>query len=598
MSKNYGSTPLTINFDASKSTDPENSTLTYTWNFGDSNTGNGKNSSHTFSTSGSLPTVFNVTLTVTDAQGGTNSITKPISLNNTPLKIISTSIDTLFSFDPINNQTIHLTATVLDSEQLASQLTYNWQVLLYHNQHKHPEFSGSQMTENVILGGVPCDNILYYYKFILTVSDAYGLSTIFEKDLFPNCNASDHISPTSPLLKVENFTPLGFRLLWSGITDNDAIKNIEIRMNNSTYTFVPGSSTFFDFLSSDTLSGKSFSIKILPRDFAGNFSESSIINFTVPTFDCNGPTNETFLSNIAPTSSVNGYGPIEIDQSNGGFNLNDGNPLKINNVVYSKGIGVHAYSEIIYNVNPNTYRFLQTTIGLDDEMGEGSCGTAVYKIYKDNILAYQSPLIATTSAAIPIELNVANTSQVKLTLESAGSNACGIHADWANAKLKKYCNQVDQTAPTTPSNLTAITNTTGVLLTWTSSIDNLDSQLNYEIFVDGILIDTSHNAYFQFINYSLGEHLITVQVIDNFGNKAVSEGLKFDKCPQNNLISIVNNFSNSNLTKMAKEQITAYNSISNNSNIIYQAGKNIDLLPGFKVENGSIFISKILGCEN
>ena len=65
MDTNYGAAPLVVNFDGSTSTDPENDTLTYTWDFGDGSTGTGVTPSHTYD----IPGNYTVVLTVDDGNG-------------------------------------------------------------------------------------------------------------------------------------------------------------------------------------------------------------------------------------------------------------------------------------------------------------------------------------------------------------------------------------------------------------------------------------------------------------------------------------------------------------------------------------------------
>ncbi len=66
-----------IIFDASKSYDPEQDQLTYSWDFGDGNTATGKQVNHEYKQKGT----YKVTLTVTDSQGSTDTTTLTININ-------------------------------------------------------------------------------------------------------------------------------------------------------------------------------------------------------------------------------------------------------------------------------------------------------------------------------------------------------------------------------------------------------------------------------------------------------------------------------------------------------------------------------------
>ncbi|MCX6566534.1 MAG: PKD domain-containing protein [Candidatus Aminicenantes bacterium] len=73
-----GSAPLTVNFDASASYDPDGTIARYSWIFGDGNTALGKAVTHEFAT----PGTYTITLTVTDNFGKTNSKSKSINVIN------------------------------------------------------------------------------------------------------------------------------------------------------------------------------------------------------------------------------------------------------------------------------------------------------------------------------------------------------------------------------------------------------------------------------------------------------------------------------------------------------------------------------------
>ncbi len=73
-----GIAPLTVNFNANNSTDPDGDPLSYTWNFGDGNTATGINTSHIYTTAGS----YTATLIVDDGNGGSDQVTISINVQN------------------------------------------------------------------------------------------------------------------------------------------------------------------------------------------------------------------------------------------------------------------------------------------------------------------------------------------------------------------------------------------------------------------------------------------------------------------------------------------------------------------------------------
>lgn len=87
----YASPPVTVDFDASSSSDTDGTIASYNWIFGDGETATGVTASHTYDTSGK----FTIILTVIDDQGAPASTTKSITIMNVSL------IDPYPIFDPI-----------------------------------------------------------------------------------------------------------------------------------------------------------------------------------------------------------------------------------------------------------------------------------------------------------------------------------------------------------------------------------------------------------------------------------------------------------------------------------------------------------------
>lgn len=593
----YGGSPLLVNFDANATTDPENSLLTYSWNYGDGSTGSGILSSHQFVASAGGPQFFLVTLTVQDSQGATSQFSRTVSLNNSPPRIISTSLDNLETFATSGTPSLSLNAVVSDAEEANNSLTYKWEAFLCHNNHRHQELNVDLLSSNFILGLVPCDNILYYYHFVLTVTDSYGLSTVFQKDLFPNCNTLDSDLPSYPNLKVEQISTSGFIISWDPITDNDGIKNIQIFINGQSLGFVSGATNSYTYHSSTSIIDKNFKVYVVARDFASNASKSSVIDFT-SIQNCNEGDNYTFVSDLIETSSTNGWGKFEKNKSNGENSPNDGNTLTLNGITYAKGLGTHATSEIVYSVAALGFENFVSTVGIDDEINAGYCGSVVFKVFKDNTLAFQSPVLFPNSAPLAINVNITGASLIRLVVENAGDGDCGDHGDWADAKLiKTNCISNDYLAPGVPLNLVINSQLSGYLLSWQGSVDNLDNSLEYEIFMNGLYLGITSASSYSLMSIPSGSNYFTVQAKDDSGNRSVSQIVFANICPNSLDISSSESISNLVVTKKAALYLSANNTISNLSNVEYRAGKSILLSPGFYVGQ-SVFVAKIEGCGN
>jgi PKD repeat protein len=121
--QHYGVTPLSVQFSSVGSSDPDGQSITYSWNFGDGSPVSTQASpSHTFSAPTGVPTMFVVTLTVTDSGGLSAQATVIVSVNNTPPDVtITTPIDGSF-YDPNITSNINLTASTSDAESSDSQL--------------------------------------------------------------------------------------------------------------------------------------------------------------------------------------------------------------------------------------------------------------------------------------------------------------------------------------------------------------------------------------------------------------------------------------------------------------------------------------------
>lgn len=189
VNNNYGASPLSVVFNGSKSYDFETKVnLTYLWKFGDGFSSTGKIAAHIYNVPSGLPAAFWASLTVTDSLGLSKTDSVLISVNNTPpmVNIISLQDSGYYA---MSHQTIaDLIADVSDAEHPDSTLNYQWQVILFHNNHYHPGPIDYDKITTAIIDPEGCDGDTYFFAVALKVTDPLGLSGVDTVRLFPACS--------------------------------------------------------------------------------------------------------------------------------------------------------------------------------------------------------------------------------------------------------------------------------------------------------------------------------------------------------------------------------------------------------------------------
>ncbi len=187
--KIYGASPMTVNFDASLSSDPDNLPMTYLWEFGDGSTSTAISPSHLFTSLNSNPQSFWVRLTVTDNIGQTDKDSVRIFLNNTPPQVNITSFDNGDFYSILTPFYLPLQASVSDAEHPEPSLSYKWQTFLHHNVHEHFEAIDTNRVTQTYITPETCDEI-FYYEIKLIVTDPEGLSTTVSQSVYPACDTA------------------------------------------------------------------------------------------------------------------------------------------------------------------------------------------------------------------------------------------------------------------------------------------------------------------------------------------------------------------------------------------------------------------------
>ncbi len=110
-----------------------------------------------------------------------------------------------------------------------------------------------------------------------------------------------------------------------------------------------------------------------------------------------------YLSELNPVVSQNGWGQYEKDRSNGESRWRDGSTIEINNMKWGRGLGVHAASDLRYQLM-GRYRSFFADIGIDDEVG--TRGSVVFEVWLDGAKKFTSPLMKGTDPVVPVALDV------------------------------------------------------------------------------------------------------------------------------------------------------------------------------------------------
>lgn len=144
---------------------------------------------------------------------------------------------------------------------------------------------------------------------------------------------------------------------------------------------------------------------------------------------------EIYLSDRPWVFANNGFGPPEKDRSNGNANPNDGGTITLNGKTYKKGLGVHAPSEIRYQLD-GKYSTFSSDIGIDDKVGKQ--GSVVFEVWADGQRIYKSTVIYGDTATKSINLNIVGKRVLTLVVKDTDDDTEAIQAALDSGKTTVY----------------------------------------------------------------------------------------------------------------------------------------------------------------
>jgi hypothetical protein len=109
-----------------------------------------------------------------------------------------------------------------------------------------------------------------------------------------------------------------------------------------------------------------------------------------------------------------------------------GGPLRLGGARFSRGIGVHARSDLTYEL-AGGYSTFAAVIGVDAAVG--GAGSVLFRVLGDERVLYESPVLRGGDAPLPIRVDVRGVLLLRLVVDFADNGDLADHANWANAHL-------------------------------------------------------------------------------------------------------------------------------------------------------------------
>jgi hypothetical protein len=109
------------------------------------------------------------------------------------------------------------------------------------------------------------------------------------------------------------------------------------------------------------------------------------------------PRPDIALETLTPVKATTGWGTVQLNKTAGGW------PIGLGGKTYQKGVGVHANSELVYDLRPEYDRFVGR-VGIDDRMKEVS--SIIVRVFVGRKLLGESPILnaGTSPWVVNVEL--------------------------------------------------------------------------------------------------------------------------------------------------------------------------------------------------
>lgn len=146
-------------------------------------------------------------------------------------------------------------------------------------------------------------------------------------------------------------------------------------------------------------------------------------------------TGTNYLSDLRWRSARNGLGPVERNQDNGGRAANDGGSIRVGGTTYTKGLGVHADSNIRFDLGGKCSSF-SFVAGFDDSV-RTSVSVKLFVVV-DGRRVFTGSLSqagATSSSTTRGTIGISGANRLQLLVSDLDNGNSNELINWADAKV-------------------------------------------------------------------------------------------------------------------------------------------------------------------
>ena len=182
--------------------------------------------------------------------------------------------------------------------------------------------------------------------------------------------------------------------------------------------FNKGATRTVEFEDLDLAKGQLYIYEVEAATIQGGNSRSSV-NFST------GPMTDTYLSDIKPDFCTQSYGSLTRDKTVGHKKITLGEKE------FTKGLGVHANSVLVYVLHGN-YRRFTAWVGAD----KSKPGTVEFSVVCDGREVFKSGLMKSAMEPVQVIVDLKGVNELKLVVDDGGDGNGSDHANWAEAKIE------------------------------------------------------------------------------------------------------------------------------------------------------------------